>query len=83
MTDIDRLANTGELLLEKITSYLNEDIPVIVENATESWPDRGLIDVVDLKKVWLYTMLTHLHLCNLNPLQPHFYTVKLKFTPQL
>ena len=53
MTDIDRLANTGELLLEKITSYLNEDIPVIVENATESWPDRGLIDVVDLKKVWL------------------------------
>ena len=51
VTVIDRLPNTGELLLEKIASYLNEDIPVIVENATESWPNRGIINAMDLKKV--------------------------------
>ena len=51
MTVIDRLPNTGELLLEKIASYLNEDIPVIVENATKSWPNRGIINAMDLKKV--------------------------------
>ena len=52
LTEIDRLYNTGEILVEKISvSYLNEDIPVIIENVTELWPHRGIIDVKRLKEV--------------------------------
>ena len=70
MTGIERLNNTGESLLEQITSYLNEDIPVIIENVTESWPNRGLIDVENLKQVWLY----HIYLV----LKQHFLLFKIK-----
>ena len=58
MSEIDRLTNTGTALLEKIAvSYLNEDIPVIIENVTSLWPNRGVINVEKLRQVGFFRVM--------------------------
>ena len=54
LTEIDKLNDSGATLVEKITtSYLNNDIPVVVENVSGSRPITEVLTVEKLRQVCL------------------------------
>ena len=74
LTEIDKLNDSGVTLVEKITtSYLNNDIPVVVENISGSRPITEVLTVEKLRQVlydFLGTVKAAPHECVIRTGQP-------------